>query len=99
MSDERSARVAAGGTHAEAGLQQAKGQMAFVLLQQAYQECVLGGRAVHDGTIDDEQAIGITVLDYVSRKVRSLHEPERLFVVFTLGLLVFYHLSFSCSSL
>ncbi len=85
MPDECTARVAAGGTQAEAGLQEAKGQMAFMLLQQAHQERVLARRAVHDRPIDDEQAIGIAVLDEVSVKKRSVLELERLFIAFTLG--------------
>ncbi len=85
MPDERTARVTAGGTHAEAGLQEAKGQMAFVLLQQAHQERVLARRAVHDRSIDDEQAIGIAVLDDVSIKERPVLELERLFIAFPLG--------------
>ncbi len=85
MPDEGTTRVAAGGTHAEAWLQEVKGKMAFVLLEQAHQKRVLGGRAVHDCAIDDEQAIGITVLDYVSSKARPLLELESIFVVFTLG--------------
>lgn len=78
------ARIAAGRSHAEAGLQQVKGKMAFVLLQQAHQECILGGRAVHDCAINDEQTIGIAVLDHVPGKLRPLLEPERLLVVLPL---------------
>ena len=99
MPDEGATRVAAGGTHAEAWLQQVKGQMAFVLLEQPHQERVLAGRAMHDGAINDEQAIGITVLDYVSIKERPLHETERLLVAFTLGRCLVYHVSSSCSLL
>ena len=84
MPDERTAGVTAGGTHAEAGLQKAKRQMAFVLLQQAHQECVLARRAVHDRPIDDEQAILIAVLDEVSVKKRSVLELKRLFIAFPL---------------
>jgi hypothetical protein len=98
MPDERTARIAARGTHAEAGLQQVKGQMAFVLLEQAHQERVLARCAVHDRAIDDEQAIGIAVLDHVSIKVWALYKPERLFVVFPLDTLALYHLSSLCSS-
>ena len=82
MPDERTARVAARGTHAEALLQEVKGKMAFVLSEQAHHECVLGGSAVHDRAINDEQAIGIAVLYDVSIKVRTLREPERIFVDF-----------------
>lgn len=84
MPDECTARISVGGTHAEAGLQEAKGQMAFVLLQQAHQERVLARRAVHESSIDDEQAILIAVLDDVSVKERPVHQPERLFFVFPL---------------
>jgi hypothetical protein len=96
MPDERTARIAVGRTHTEAWLQQVKGKMAFVLLQQAHQECILGGRAVHDCAINDEQTIPIAVLDHVSIKVWTLHEPERFFVVFPLGMLSLYHVSSSC---
>jgi hypothetical protein len=99
MPDEGTTRVTAGGTHAETWLQDIKGKMAFVLLKQAHQKRVLGGRAVHDCAIDDEQAIGIAVLDCVSGKMRPLLELERFFVVFMLGLLALYHLFSSCSSL
>ena len=85
MSDERTARITVGRAHAEAGLQQVKGQMAFVSLEQAHQERVLAGRAMHNRAIDDEQAIGIAVLDHVPIEERSLHEQERLFIAFTLG--------------
>ena len=85
MPDKGTARITAGGTHAETGLQEAKGQMAFVLSQQAHQERVLARRAVHESSIDDEQAIGITVLDDVSIKERPVLELERLFIAFTLG--------------
>ena len=84
MPDERTARVAIGGTHREALLKEVKGKMAFVLLQQAHQECILGGRAVHDCAINDEQTIGIAVLYHMSGKVRTLREPERLLVVLPL---------------
>jgi hypothetical protein len=53
---------------------------------------------VHDRAIDDEQAIGIAVLDHVSIKVWALYKPERLFVVFPLDTLALYHLSSLCSS-
>ena len=66
--------------------------MALILLEQAHHERVLGGRAVHDRAIDDEQAIGIAVLYHVSGKVRTLREPERIFVDFPLGILSLYHL-------
>src|SRR2546427_743741 len=92
MPDERTARGTAGGTHAEALLQEVKGKMAFVLPEQAHQERVLGGRAVHYRAIDDEQAIGIAVLYHVSGKVWTLREPERIFVDCTLGILSLYHL-------
>ena len=84
MPDERTARIAAGGTHAEAWLQQVKGQMAFVLLQKAHHERVLSGSAVHNRAIDDEQTIGIAVLYHVPGKLRPLLEPERLLVVLPL---------------
>ena len=77
---------------AEALLQQVKGKMAFVLPEQAHHERVLSGRAVHDRAIDDEQAIGIAVLYHVSGKVRTLREPERIFVDFPLSILSLYHL-------
>ena len=96
MPDEGATRVAAGGTHAEAWLQEVKGKMAFTLLEQAHQERVLAGRAAHNRAIDDEQVVGITVLYHVPGKVRPLHEPERFFVVFTRGLQALYHLSSSC---
>ena len=54
MPDERTARVAVRGTHAEALLQEVKGKMAFVLPEQAHHERVLSGSAVHDRAIDDE---------------------------------------------
>ena len=54
MPDERTTRIAAGGTHAEAWLQEVKGKMAFVLPEQAHHERVLSGSAVHDRAIDDE---------------------------------------------
>ena len=92
MPDEGTARIAAGGTHGEALLQEVKGKMAFTLLEQAHQERVLSGRAVHDRAIDNEQAIGIAVLYRVSVKVRTLREPERIFANFTLGILSLYHL-------
>ena len=85
MPDKGSAWIAAGGTQAETGLQKVKGQMAFVLLQQAHQERVLARGAVHERPIDDEQAIGIAVLDDVSAKERPVLELERLFIAFTLG--------------
>ncbi len=85
MPDERTARVTTGGTHAEAGFQETKGQMTFVLLQQAHQERILARCAVHDRSIDDEQAIGIAVLDDVSIKERTVLELERLFSAFTMG--------------
>lgn len=84
MPDECTARISLGGTHAEAGLQEAKGQMAFVLFQQAHQERVLARRAVHESPIDDEQAILIAVLDEVSVKKRSVLELKRLFIAFPL---------------
>jgi hypothetical protein len=87
MPDERTARVAAGGTHAEALLQEVKGKMAFVLPEQAHHERILSGSAVHDRAIDDEQAIGIAVLYHVFIKVWTLREPERIFVDFPLGIL------------
>jgi len=54
MPDERTARVAVRGTHAEAWLKEVKGKMAFVLPEQAHHERVLSGSAVHDRAIDDE---------------------------------------------
>ncbi len=59
--------------------------MAFVLLQHAHQERVLARRAVHESTINDEQAIPITVLNHVPIKERPVLELERLFSAFTLG--------------
>lgn len=85
MPDEGTARVTTGGTHAEAGLQKAKGQVAFVLLQQAHQERVLARCAVHNRSIDDEQTIGIAVLDDVTGKERPVLELKRLFRAFPLG--------------
>ncbi len=70
--------------------------MAFTLLEQAHQESVFGGSAANHRAIDDEQAIGIAVLYQVSGKVRSLHEPERIYVAFPLCTVPFYHLSLSC---
>jgi hypothetical protein len=96
MPDERTPRVAAGGTHAAAWLQEIKGKMAFILLKQAHQERVLGGSAVQDRAIDDEQAIGIAVLDYMSCEARPLLEFERLFVVLPLCMLSLYHVSSLC---
>jgi hypothetical protein len=92
MPDERTTRVATGGTHREALLQEVKGKMAFVLPEQAHYERVLGGSAVHDRAIDDEQAIGIAVLYNVSGKARPILELERLFIACTLSLQVLYHL-------
>jgi hypothetical protein len=92
MPDEGTARVAAGGTHAEAWLKEVKGKMAFVLPEQAHHERVLSGSAVHDRAINNKQAIGIAVLYHVSGKVRTLRELERLFIVFPLGILSLYHL-------
>jgi hypothetical protein len=92
MPDERTARVAVRGTHAEALLQEVKGKMAFVLPEQAHHERVLSGSAVHDRAIDNEQAIGIAVLYHMSGKVWTLREPECIFVDFPLGIWSLYHL-------
>jgi len=92
MPDERTAMVAVRGTHREAWFQEVKGKMAFVLPKQAHHERVLGGSAVHDRAINDKQAISIAVLYHVSGKVRTLREPERIFVDCTLGILSLYHL-------
>ena len=70
--------------------------MVLTLLEQAYHESVLGGSTAYNRTVDNEQAISIAALYYMSGKVRTLRESKSFFVDFCLCFVPFHYLSSSC---